>query len=132
VPIWGVDMQIVGEVYTVTANNELWVSEMPRPPWPFLSRDRIGTEDRADLIEYTIEPDAVSRDEIEFVLTLGDPHVRWQKEILLHGDGVWTGLVVDGDVRSSRKVLPARHLHNGLKLSFYRRKNLGTQGLFTL
>src|SRR5262249_34061083 len=61
------ETHIVGEVYIVLANNELWIAEVPEPPWNFLARGRMRTEDEGDLIECTIDPDAVSRDVVEFV-----------------------------------------------------------------
>jgi hypothetical protein len=93
-----------------------------RPPWPFLSRDRIGTEDGADLIEYTIEPDAVSRDVVEFVLTLG-PDVTWEKHLVLWGPARPTlKLVAEGGNRSSSNVLPARQLHDRQRLTLDKAK----------
>jgi hypothetical protein len=124
-PVWGVDVQIVGEVYTVTENGELWFGEAPRPPWPFLSRDRIGTEDGADLIEYTIKPDAVSGDKIELVLCLGSD-VTWKKTLELWGAapiGRKWEVVAEG-TGIGRNVLLARE-RDGLRLTFAKAKAFG-------
>src|SRR5262249_48745815 len=112
------ETHIVGEVYIVLANNELWIAEVPEPPWNFLSRGRIRTEDEADLIECTIEPDAVSRDVVEFVLSLG-PDVTWMKQLVLWGaapEGILFILGVEGH-RSSSKAVEARQVNDGLKLT---------------
>jgi hypothetical protein len=116
--------QIVGLLYTATANNELWVGEVPGPsPWTFLSRGRIRTTDDADLIEYTIESDAVSRDKVEFVLTLA-PGVTWRKGLWVpDGEGATSVIVAEGAdaaARTGRNSLLARQVQNGQVLTFWK------------
>jgi hypothetical protein len=77
-----------------------------------------------DEIDFTVRPNEVGADEVEFVLELGDG-ITWRKELVLRdgGGGEWT-IAVQDDTRSDRNGLYREQLPGGA-LRFRKAKMFG-------
>ncbi|MCW7541177.1 hypothetical protein OOT46_25530 [Aquabacterium sp. A7-Y] len=114
----------LGKLYvTRFPDNQLWVADIPNLPWTALPRGQFRAPE-GDIIEYTIEPNAVASNIVEFALAVG-PGVLANK-ILTMPDGLGSAwdIVATGAV-AGRNSLWAHQVDNGQSLTFKKPKGAG-------
>lgn len=97
------------------------------PDWVAQGAGQFRTEDRADLLSWTVEHHAVGTDAVEFRLVADDP-AMWRKVLVLRdGTGGQWDLAVDPSqgVYSATDGLWADQVHNGQVCSLWKAGEFG-------
>jgi len=94
--------------------------------WANQSNGFFGTEDSADLLEYEVRKDAVSREVVEFSLVIGHTASGWAKAIIMpDGLGSQWEIRAQGRGASASNGLWANQVNNGQVLTFRKPKAFG-------